>query len=78
MNTQSIFATGEFLYQTRFVLVNDRVPRTGRKCALCGNIVEKGYVRDARTRLIYCDTQCLSRGADTTKSVVIDYARKVS
>jgi hypothetical protein len=78
MNTQSSFDTGGFPHQTRFVLVNDRVPRTGRKCALCGNIVEKGYVRDAITRLIYCDTQCLSRRANTTKSVVIDYARKVS
>jgi hypothetical protein len=63
MNTYSIFATGEFPYQTRFVLVNDRVLRTARKCALCGNIVERGYVRGARTRLIYCDTQCLPKRA---------------
>jgi hypothetical protein len=58
MNT---FDKGGFARQTRFVLVNDRVPRTGRKCELCGNIVEKGYVRDARTRLIYCDAECLAR-----------------
>jgi hypothetical protein len=30
-----------------------------RRCAFCGGIIEKGYVRDARTRLTYCDTQCL-------------------
>lgn len=78
MNAHSIFATGGFPYQTRFVLVNDRVPRTDRKCALCGKIVEECYVRDARTRLIYCDTQCLPGRVDMTKSVVIDCARKVS
>jgi hypothetical protein len=78
MNTQSSFGTGGFPHQTRFVLVNDRVPRTGRKCALCGNIVEKGYVRDARTRLIYCDTECLPRRVDITKSLINDSARKVS
>jgi hypothetical protein len=77
MNTHRIFATSEFLQQTRYVLVNDRVPRTDRKCALCGNIVEKGYVRDARTRLVYCDTQCLP-GGDMTKSIINDCARKVS
>jgi hypothetical protein len=63
MTTHSIFAKGEFPYQTRFVLVNDRIPRTAKKCALCGNFVERGYVRDARTRLIYCDTQCLPKRA---------------
>ncbi|MBO0759183.1 MAG: hypothetical protein J2P54_25360, partial [Bradyrhizobiaceae bacterium] len=35
-------------------------PRTDQQCALCGGIVEKGYVRDSQTRLIYCDTQCLA------------------
>jgi hypothetical protein len=78
MNTHPIFATGGFLQQTRFVLVNDRVPRKDTKCALCGNIVEKGYVRDAITRLIYCDTQCLPGGAGMTKSIINDCARKVS
>jgi hypothetical protein len=77
MNTQSSFDTGGFPHQTRFVLVNDRVPRTGRKCALCGNIVEKGYVRDAKTRLIYCDTRCLLRTEDMTESIINDCARKV-
>src|SRR5260370_5731861 len=42
-----------------FVLVNDRVPRTDQRCALCSRIVDKGYVRDLQTRLIYCDILCL-------------------
>jgi len=78
MNAHSIFATGGFPHQTRFVLVNDRVPRADRRCALCGDLVEKGYVRDARTRLIYCDTKYLPRRVDVTKSIINDCARKVS
>ena len=78
MNANLTFATGEFPHQPTFVLVNDHVPRTDSQCASCGNIVEKGYVRDARTRLIYCDMQCLPGRSDMTKSIVNDCARKVS
>jgi hypothetical protein len=46
----------------KFILVNDRLPRTDKRCAVCGGIVEKGYVRDFQTRLIYCDTQCFAGG----------------
>jgi hypothetical protein len=78
MKTHSISATAGFAHQTRFVLVNDRVPRTGGKCALCGNIIEKGYVRDARTLLIYCDTQCLPGRSELTTPIINDCGRKVS
>jgi hypothetical protein len=78
MNINRTFATGGFSRHTMFIFVNDRVPRTDRKCALCGNIVEKGYVRDARTRLIYCDTQCLPERSDMSKSIINDCARNVS
>jgi hypothetical protein len=37
-----------------------------------------GLIRDAGTRLIYCDTQCLPRGVDMTKSIINDCAREVS
>ena len=60
MSTDLTFATGRFLQATRFVLVNDRVPRTVQHCELCGGFIEKGYVRDLQTRLIYCDTQCFA------------------
>jgi hypothetical protein len=60
MNANLTFAT----HRTRFVLVNDRLPRMDGHCALCGSLFEKGYVRDSRTRLIYCDTQCFPGGAD--------------
>ena len=64
MNANLTFATDGFLHRTRFVIVNDRVPRTDGHCALCGRIIEKGYVRDSQTRLVYCDTQCFQGGAD--------------
>jgi hypothetical protein len=77
MNANLAFATGRFQHQTRFVLVNNRVPRTDRHCALCGEIIEKGYVRDSQTRLIYCDMQCFP-GGDMTMPVIKDRIRKVS
>ncbi len=78
MNANLTFATDGFLHRTRFVLVNDRVPRTDGHCALCGRIIEQGYVRDSQTRLIYCDTQCFPRGGNMAMPVIKDRARKVS
>ena len=78
MNANLTFARGGFLHRTRFVLVNDRVPRTDGHCALCGQIIEKGYVRDSQTRLTYCDTQCLPEGTVMVMPVIKDRARKVS
>ena len=74
MNTNLTFATGGFP-QLTFVLVNERMPRNDAHCALCGGTIEKGYVRDFRTRLIYCDTQCFAGGA---YSVTKNRVRKVS
>ena len=75
MNPNLTFATGGFPQLFRFVLVNERMPRNEAQCALCGGIIEKGYVRDFRTRLIYCDTQCFAGGV---YSVTNNRARKVS
>ena len=59
MSTNPTFASTNALHRwTRFVLVNDRAPSVGADCALCGNKIEKGYVRESRTRLLYCATQC--------------------
>jgi hypothetical protein len=78
VNANLTFVRGGFLHRTRFVLVNDRVPRTDGHCALCGSILEKGYVRDSQTRLIYCDTQCLPGEAGMAMPIIKDRARKVS
>jgi hypothetical protein len=64
------FATVGPLHQTQFVIVNDRLPRTDEHCALCGGRIEKAYVRDSRTRLIYCDKQCFSGGARMALPIV--------
>jgi hypothetical protein len=77
MNANLIFARSGFLHRTRFVLVNDRVPRTDGHCASCGRNIEKGYVRDSHTRLIYCDTQCIPGEAEVTP-IIRSRARKVS
>jgi hypothetical protein len=61
---------------TRFILVNDRLPRTDERCAMCGGILEKGYVRDSQTRLVYCDTRCFAGGDYLSNSK--DRERKVS
>ena len=62
MSTNLTFVTCGFSQGIRFVLINNRVPHTDERCALCGGLIEKGYVRDSQTRLIYCDTQCFAGG----------------
>ena len=70
--------TRENLIAVRFLLVNGRVPRMDQHCALCGGIVEKSYVRDSQTRLIYCDTQCFAGGPRMAMSATKTRERKVS
>ena len=78
MNPNLTFARSGFLHRARFVVVNDRIPRTDGHCALCGKVIERGYVRDSQTRLIYCDTQCFPGEADMAVPVIKNRARKVS
>ena len=78
MNSNLTFARSGFLHRTRFVVVNDRIPRTVGHCALCGRTIVRGYVRDSKTRLIYCDTQCFPGEPDMAVPVIKNRARKVS
>jgi hypothetical protein len=78
MSTDLILATARFPQAIRFVLVNNRVPRTDQHCALCGNPIENGYVRDSQTGLICCDTQCFSGWANQAASIVKNRQRKAS
>jgi hypothetical protein len=68
----------DFPQGIRFVLVNNRVPSTGERCALCGGFIKKGYVRDSQTRLIYCDAQCFAGGGHIAVSIGKNRERKVS
>jgi hypothetical protein len=49
-----------FPAHTRFVVVNNRVPRADALCALCGAKIEHAYVHELQTRFVYCDAQCLA------------------
>jgi len=46
--------------------------------ALCGGLIEKGYVRDSRTQLIYCDTHCFPGWAYEAAPLIKNRGRKVS
>jgi hypothetical protein len=70
MGTDLTFATDRFPQAIRFVLVNNRVPRADQHCTLCGALIEKGYVRDSQTRLIYCDTRCFAGWAHERRPVL--------
>ena len=78
VNANLSLATCGFPHATRFVLVNDRVLRNDEHCALCGGTIEKGYVRDFKTGLIYCDTQCFAGWAHEAAPVVKNRGRKAS
>ena len=51
---------------TRFVVVNDRAPRADAYCAVCCASIERGYVRDPHTRLMYCDADCFTEHESMT------------
>jgi hypothetical protein len=53
-------STAECSAQIRFVLVNDRAPRTDTTCAQCCLKIKNAYVRAPHTGLIYCDAQCFA------------------
>lgn len=73
LQTNAMHAGTARLRRTRFVLVNDRICGDA-DCALCGVKIKNSYVRESRTRLLYCDTQCFAGHAIALKS----RARKVS
>jgi hypothetical protein len=52
----------------RFILVNGRSPRRQAFCAMCNQPIEKTYLREAGTQLIYCDQDCY---ADHCESAVL-------
>ena len=63
-----------FLRWAGFVLINDCIPHADAECALCCGKIEKGYVREAQTRLFYRATRCFAGHAIAIKK----RARKVS
>jgi hypothetical protein len=62
----------------RFVLVNERSPRVDASCAACCSRIDRGYLRDARTRLLYCDAQCFADHERMGDAARLRDARRVS
>jgi hypothetical protein len=62
----------------RFVLVNERSPRADASCAVCCTRIDRGYVRDAQTRLLYCDAQCFADHERMSNPARSRDARRVS
>ena len=62
----------------RFVLVNERSPRVDASCAVCCTGIDRGYVRDPQTRLLYCDAQCFADHERMSDPARLGDARRVS
>ena len=62
----------------RFVLVNERSPRADAHCAVCCTRIDRGYVRDAQTRLLYCDAKCFAEHEWMSRPAQPRDARRVS
>jgi hypothetical protein len=62
----------------RFVLVNERSPRADAHCAVCCTRIDRGYVRAAQTRLLYCDAQCFAEHEWMSRPARTRDARRVS
>ena len=62
----------------RFVLVNERSPRADASCAVCCARIDRGYVRDPQTRLLYCDAQCFADHERMDNPARLRDARRVS
>jgi hypothetical protein len=79
MNTTPTSAgPGAHSLQPKFVLVNGRVPRADAYCALCCAKIERGYVRDPQTRLIYCDPHCFTGHEKMAMAVIVNRSRRAS
>ena len=63
---------------TRFILVNERIPREHACCASCCARIERGYVRDPHTRLVFCDAVCFAAHEKKAPPTTAAHARRVS
>ena len=63
---------------TRFILVNERIPREHTGCASCCARIERGYVRDPHTRLVFCDAVCFAAHEKKALPTTTEHARRVS
>lgn len=78
MNITPASARAIFSGRGSFVLVNDRVPRTGASCARCSAKIESGYVRQPQTRLVYCSLSCFTGRGRMAITAILNRAKRAS
>lgn len=54
----------------RYVLVNERVPKTNRYCALCTARLDDGYLREIDTRIKYCGVACYTEHCNSAMLIM--------
>jgi hypothetical protein len=61
----------------RYVVVNGRAPFHGF-CALCGDPLIEGYVREFETNLLYCSIKHFRGACEVAMAAIEHHAREVS
>jgi hypothetical protein len=59
----------------RFILVNGRSPRPQAFCVMCNQPIEKSYLREVGTQLIYCDQDCYADHCESAFLLLENRAR---
>ena len=62
----------------RFILVNDRSPRSDAHCALCCAKITGSYVREISTKFCYCSRDCFLSDSKLGQLVLEHHARAAS
>jgi hypothetical protein len=62
----------------RFILVNDRTPRSDAHCALCCTKLTGSYFREISTRFCYCSRGCFLSHSRLGQLVIEHRAKAVS
>jgi hypothetical protein len=61
--------------RVRFILVNGRTPRPQTFCVMCDQPIEKSYLREIGTHLIYCDHDCYADHCESAFLLLENRAR---
>jgi hypothetical protein len=61
--------------EVRFILVNGRTPRPESFCVMCDQPIEKSYLREIGTHLIYCDHDCYADHCESAFLLLENRAR---
>jgi hypothetical protein len=62
----------------RFILVNDRTPRSQSFCMLCDEPIGTSYLREIETGLCYCSHKCYADHCNSAVLLIEGHARAVA